>query len=69
MWLARVDLYYPSHRLAIEYDGSTHRTSLVKDNRRQNLLLAAGYRLRRYTKPDLTNTPDLVIAQIRGELS
>jgi very-short-patch-repair endonuclease len=67
--IARVDLYYPSHRLAIEYDGSTHRTNLVEDNRRQNLILAAGYQLRRYTKPDLSNTPELVSAQIRAELS
>ena len=68
-WLGRVDLYYPSHRLAIEYDGTTHRTSLVEDNRRQNLILAAGYKLRRYTKADLTNTPSLVIAQVQAELS
>ena len=37
--LARTDLYYPDQRLALEYDGGSHRESLVEDNRRQNRLL------------------------------
>jgi len=48
-FLARTDLYYPDHRLALEYDGGTHRESLVEDNRRQNRLLRAGFRLLRFT--------------------
>src|SRR5438309_2090955 len=38
-FLGRVDLFYRSPRLAIEYDGGTHRDSLIEDNRRQNGLL------------------------------
>jgi very-short-patch-repair endonuclease len=68
VWLARVDLYYPSHRLAIEYDGGTHRTSLVQDDRRQNHLLKANYKLLRYTAPDVLRTPELTVAQVRGVL-
>jgi hypothetical protein len=34
-FLGRPDLYYPSHRLGLEYDGGTHRISLAEDNRRQ----------------------------------
>jgi very-short-patch-repair endonuclease len=68
-FLGRADLYYPSHRLVIEYDGGTHRNSLVQDNRRQNQLLAAGYTIRRFTAPDVLGAPDRVVAQIRGELA
>ena len=57
LFLARPDLYYPVHRLAIEYDGATHRHSLAADNRRQNRLLEAGYRLLRFTAGDLLTTP------------
>ena len=35
-FVGRPDLYYREHRLGLEYDGETHRASLVEDNRRQN---------------------------------
>lgn len=57
IFLARPDLYYPIHRLAIEYDGATHRDSLAVDNRRQNRILEAGYRLLRFTAGDVLTTP------------
>jgi very-short-patch-repair endonuclease len=68
-FLGRADLYYPSHRLILEYDGGNHRDSLIKDDRRQNRLLEAGYVIRRFTAPDVMGTPDLAVAQIRGELA
>lgn len=68
VFLARVDLYYPDARLAIEYDGQTHRTSLVEDNRRQNRLLNHGIHLLRFTAADL-KTPDVVVAQVRAGLA
>jgi hypothetical protein len=67
-FLGRPDLYYASHRLGIEYDGGTHRESLVADNRRQNRLLASGYRLLRFTAADVYNRPDSVVAQVRSAL-
>ncbi|HEX6349901.1 MAG TPA: DUF559 domain-containing protein [Candidatus Dormibacteraeota bacterium] len=67
--LARVDLYYPSVRLVIEYDGSTHRDSLVQDNRRQNALLQAGYRLLRFTAADVLGSPDAVVASVSTALA
>lgn len=67
-FLGRPDLYYPGPRVALEYDGSTHRDSLVQDNRRQNRLLNAGVRLLRFTAADLRSTPDLTIAQVRRAL-
>ncbi len=69
LFLGRPDLYYPSHRLALEYDGATHRTSLVEDNRRQNRLLAAGIRLLRFTAGDVLHNPESVTTQVRGYLA
>jgi very-short-patch-repair endonuclease len=67
-FVARVDLYYPDQRLAIEYDGSTHRDSLVADNRRQNRLLAAGYRLLRFTAADVQSSPAAVAAHFSSPI-
>ena len=67
-FLGRPDLYYPGERLGLEYDGGTHRASLAEDNRRQNRLLSAGFRLLRFTAGDVLRTPDLVVAQVRAAL-
>lgn len=67
--VGRADLYYSAARLIVEYDGSNHRDRLVEDNRRQNLLLNAGFRLLRFTAPDIHNKPDVVEAQVRGALA
>lgn len=69
IFLARPDLYYPIHRLAIEYDGASHRESLVGDNRRQNRLLEAGYRLLRFTAGDVITTPAPTIKMVRRALA
>ena len=66
-FLGRADLYYPQADLVIEYDGGNHRDRLVDDDRRQNRLVRAGYRLLRFTAADLHN-PDAVAAQVRGLL-
>jgi very-short-patch-repair endonuclease len=67
-FLGRLDLYYPKQRLGLEYDGETHRHRLVADNRRQNRLLAAGYRLLRFTAADVYRRPDGVVAEVRAAL-
>jgi hypothetical protein len=64
-FIGRPDLYYPAYRLGLEYDGGTHRESLVEGNRRQNRLLNAGHRLLRFTAADIYQSPDLVVAQVR----
>lgn len=64
----RADLYYPEARLIIEYDGGNHRDRLVEDDRRQNLILSAGYRLLRFTASDIYNHADVVAAQVRAAL-
>lgn len=66
--IGRADLYYPSHKLVLEYDGGTHRDRMVADNRRQNALLRAGFRLLRFTAPDVLSAPETVVAQVREAL-
>ncbi len=67
-FVGRADLYYPSARLVLEYDGGNHRDRLVEDDRRQNLLLNAGYRLLRFTGADVHSRADVVVAQVRAAL-
>lgn len=67
-FVGRADLYYPGVRLVLEYDGGNHRDRLVDDDRRQNLLVNAGYRLLRFTAADIYNRADVVVAQVRAAL-
>jgi len=69
VFLGRIDLYYPEPKLAIEYDGSTHRDSLVADNQCQNRLVDAGYRLLRFTATDVVSNPASVPELVRRQLT
>jgi len=68
-FIARVDLAYPEHRVAIEYDGAWHAEAgqLRRDRRRLNRLVAAGWTVLHVTAADL-RTPDLLLAQVRAVL-
>jgi very-short-patch-repair endonuclease len=68
-FIGRADLYYRSALLVIEYDGGNHRERLVEDDRRQNLLINAGFRLLRFTAADIHQRADVVVAQVRSALS
>jgi len=68
-FLGRPDLYYPDRKLGLEYDGGTHRTNLVDDNRRQNRLLAEGIRLLRFTAGDIYTRSEAVVDEVRITLS
>jgi very-short-patch-repair endonuclease len=65
----RADLYYRDARVVIEFDGGNHRDRLVADDRRQNLLTSAGYRVFRFTAADMYQRPDVIEAQVRGALA
>ena len=65
-FLGRADLYYPSAQLVIEFDGGNHRDRLISDNRRHNSLINAGYRILRFTGPDVYGRADSVVAQVRA---
>ena len=68
-FLGRPDLLYRDERLAIEYDGGNHRDRLIDDNRRQNGLIGAGFRLLRFTAADVYGTPDTLVMQVRRSLT
>jgi len=67
-FIGRPDLYYPSQRLALEYDGAIHRETMTADHRRQNRLINAGYRLLRFTAADVLSTPDSTVLLVRQAL-
>ena len=68
-FVGRADLYYPAARLVLEYDGGNHRDRLVEDDRRQNLLVNAAYRLLRFTAGDILRTPDAVVGLVKSMLA
>ena len=68
-FVGRPDLLYRRQRLAIEYDGGNHRDRLVDDNRRQNGLVGAGFRLLRFTAADVYGTPDRVATGVLSAIS
>jgi very-short-patch-repair endonuclease len=69
-FVARVDLAYPEHRLAIEYDGDHHRgkASFYRDLARQNALRAEGWTVLRFTAADMYGDLDAVAATVRAAL-
>ena len=68
----KVDLFWPAHGLVVEFDGwDTHRrrSSFETDRRRDQRLVAAGYRVLRITWRQLENERFAVIARLAGALS
>jgi len=68
-FVGRADLYYPRAHLVIEFDGANHRDRLVGDDRRQNALIAAGYRVLRFTAADVYGRPEAIVGQVRAALA
>jgi very-short-patch-repair endonuclease len=62
-----IDVAFPSARIAIEVDGRAFHSSPQRfqhDRTRQNRLVAAGWRVLRFTWEDLTQRPDQVLRRI-----
>ncbi|MET2011449.1 hypothetical protein ABXJ56_07865 [Microbacterium chocolatum] len=71
-WLAQVDLAYPAHRLALEYEGEHHLTDAAqwaRDIARVERLTEAGWRVIRVTKRDVFSTPGVLVARVRRALA
>jgi len=71
-WLvARLDLAYPDHRLALEYDGDHHRErdTFRRDAVRLNRLHLMGWTVLRFTAADVLRTPGRTLTQIRTALA
>lgn len=69
-FLARADFAWPEQRVIAEFDGDVHRERevFVKDVRRQNALVAAGWTILRFTSADVLGRPEYVVEQIRRAL-
>jgi very-short-patch-repair endonuclease len=68
--VGRADLAWPEQKVIVEFDGDIHRERdvFVRDARRQNRLMAAGWTVLRFTSADVFGRPDEVLAQIRRAL-
>lgn len=67
-----LDVAFPTARLAIEVDGYAYHSAADRfqaDRTKQNLLMAAGWRVLRFTWADLEGRPAYVIAQITALLA
>jgi very-short-patch-repair endonuclease len=55
----------------VEFDGDVHRDRavFVADLRRQNLLVAAGWTILRFSSADILGDPHRVVAAVRAALS
>lgn len=69
-FVARVDLAFPDHRVAIEYDGAWHgeAAQLSRDRRRMNELSDAGWTVFYVTAADL-HDPVALVARVRALLA
>ena len=69
-FVARVDLAFPEHRIAIEYDGAWHGNpgQLARDRRRLNALQVAGWTVLHVTATDM-HRPDVLIESVRQLLT
>jgi very-short-patch-repair endonuclease len=66
-----VDAYWPEQKLIVEIDGFAvhgHRGAFERDRRRDQRLLAAGFRIMRITWRQLTGQPMLVVANLARAL-
>jgi hypothetical protein len=69
-FVARVDLAFPEHRIAVEYDGAWHGApgQFARDRRRLNDLVAAGWTVIHVTAADM-HDPEQVVRRIRVALA
>jgi Protein of unknown function (DUF559) len=69
--LGQVDLAWPEHRVVVEFDGEVHRERnvFVKDLRRQNGIVLAGWRVLRFTSADVLGRPAAVVKTTAGALA
>ena len=70
-FVARVDAAYPDRRIAIEIDGYEFHSSpdaFQRDRARQNDLVRLGWRVLRFTAPDILRNPQIVPATLKPVL-
>lgn len=70
LFVGRADFLWLEHKVIVEFDGDHHRDrkTFVKDLRRQNGLVAAGWTILRFSSADVLGRPEYVIRLIRAAL-
>ncbi len=70
LFVARLDLAYPQHKLGVEYDGDHHRDreQFQRDLRRINALHACGWTVLRFAAADIFRNSHRVVELVRGAL-
>lgn len=66
-----VDVLFDEEPVVVELDGQAYHSGpdeFQRDRERQNRLVAAGYRVLRFTWHDVTREPERLVAEIRGLL-
>ena len=70
-WLARPDLCWPDVKVALEYDGDTHRTTRKQwrdDIARREVLEDHGWVLVVVTADDLRDRPGVIVRRVERRL-
>lgn len=67
VWL---DLAYPGHRVGVEYEGVHHTRpeQVRRDTARYTRLVAAGWRMYRYTSDEVHHEQDRIVAEVGAAL-
>ena len=71
-WVGRVELVYRDAKILIEVDSRLHHSALAdleSDRRRDNRLVAGGWRVLRFTADQIWKHPDEVVRTVRAALS
>ena len=65
------DLAWPARKVLVEFDGDVHRERgvFVRDLRRQNRLVLAGWTVLRFSSADVLGRPQEVVAAVRLALA
>jgi very-short-patch-repair endonuclease len=67
-FVGRLDLAYPEHRVAVEYDGAFHWEQRREDDRRRAALRALGWEIYVYSSDDVFKHPQSIVAEVRRAL-
>jgi very-short-patch-repair endonuclease len=69
-FLGQVDLAWPEERVIVEFDGDVHRERdvFVRDVRRQNGIVLAGWQILRFTSADVLGRDRTTVGTIAGAL-
>jgi len=67
-FVARLDLAYPQHKVAVEYDGAWHWKQRRDDDRRRDAMRAAGWVVLVYDADDVYGGPERIVREVRQAL-